>query len=144
ANDVGCFCGYNSKLVASPPSTIYYFANQGQYYTAASATTGTWTTVANYVSPVDNRRGEAGVGILGGKFYWVGGRGPVKTVQTFDFASTYKVGPPPASYPIAISSPASLTFNNKLWIFSGQTVGTSTMASNVYDPAADTWTAKAD
>jgi len=96
-------------------------------------------------------RGDAGVGVIDGKFYVVGGSafdvpGPLNIVEVYDPATdTWSTKAPMLT---GHAGPAVGVINNILYVAGGQ-VGDANSSDlgafvEAYDPTTDTWTRKAD
>lgn len=105
--------------------------------------TDTWTTLA----PMPTARNNAGVGVVAGKLYVVGGQQqcgpciPLTTVEVYDPATdTWATRAP---MPTARVAPAVGVVNGVLYAVGGQVAGGYVATTEAYDPAANTWTSKA-
>jgi hypothetical protein len=139
-----CNCGGQSRLVVGPATTrLYYFGNYGQYY---DTTAKAWTAITGYSTGAGTFRGYSAVDFVNGIFYWVGNySGATNGVQTWN-SSSGAFGTT-TNYPIAISYSGGVQYNNKFYVFGGETVGGQrTAASYVLDPslAPPAWTQIAD
>jgi N-acetylneuraminic acid mutarotase len=138
---------YAGKLYAFGGSTAPFsgaVANAAMYDPA----TNTWTPLA----PMPTPRGGATASEVGGVIYVAGGLiedgSSVSTVEAYDPASnTWSIVAPMA---VARDNPGSASLGGKMYVFGGRTrladgteVAPTLGSVEAYDPAANTWTARA-
>ncbi len=133
ANDF-CGCGYGGQPVGVDEQ-IFMFANYGQKYTS-----GKWTQQSY---PAENKRGEAGTAVHQGLIYFVGGRGPLQSVQMFNPAFGYwEINIIAPDYPYPTENPAAVSLKDKLYVFCGDRQGGLDNKVAVYDGMS--WTKLGD
>jgi N-acetylneuraminic acid mutarotase len=147
--------GVENPAVVALGGKLYAFGGSTSPFSGAVAnaasfdpTTGSWTSLA----PMPTRRGGATAAALGGHIYVAGGLGDdgasLSVVEMYDPASnTWSVAAPMA---VPRDNPGSATLAGRVYVFGGRTRladGTEavpTLSSvEAYDPATDTWTARA-
>ncbi len=105
--------------------------------------TGAWTTEAPIPQPIDT----AATGVINGKLYLAGGRGPpsgnIATLQVYDPASNTWTTMAPM--PFASAYGAGAVIDGKLYVAGGTDPSNNYMVTTVrvYDPATNSWAIKA-
>lgn len=154
-----------SKIVgAMSPHTVTGLANGKTYYffvTAADATreseesfgtSATPTTTPGLLwstkTPMPTPRLEAGAAVVNGKIYVIGGFSGSTLATTEEYDPTTDTWASKASMPTARRSPIVAAVNNKIYAIGGLSYQnpidnvTYSYATEEYDPATNTWTAK--
>ena len=129
-----CACGYNGTPVADT-TNLYYVANDAFSYTFA---TDSWAAMAY---PSATHRGESATTIANSQIYFVGGRGPISSVEAYAPSSnTWTVpGSSLLNYPVSVTGAVAASIGGKIYVFGGTTGAGFVNTYASYDVSTNVW-----
>ncbi len=134
--------GFSSEQATSAQAQVWAFDPAG----------GTFTARLDMPQPL----GGPGYAVVDGHLYVIGGRDGVTPArdQVYDYDIAANTWTPRTSMPAPDNAPGSAVINGQIWIFGGgqpfdwaggstftAAVPATTNSTEIYDPAADTWSA---
>jgi len=130
-NGLLCACGYSARWIGAPNGKLYYIISQGAAFNTQS---NSWENVN---VPNERGRGEPSVTVIGDELVFVGGRGYLETVHSYNYSTNEWKSL--ANFPHKVEGTGLVSYNNVLYSFGGYDGSNIIKKIYSYNKDSDKW-----